>query len=72
MCRNDFTISELQRQRMRNLENELDTTPMSDFTQNLISEKKQEIDYLNQKLHRLRFETAALKYEGALAELVHN
>ena len=56
--------------RLRSLEREVDTTPMSVLTQNLIEEKNQEIDHLNQQLDRIRFEMAALKSGEALRELV--
>ena len=56
--------------RLRSLEREVDTTPMSVLTQNLIEEKNQEIDHLNQQLDRIRFEMAALKSGEAHGKVV--
>lgn len=72
MCRQNFKTYELQRRRIHSVEKELDSTPMSVLTRHWISKKKQEISYLIQQMHQLRFERTALKCKGALAELVQN
>ena len=48
----------------------MDTSPMSVPTKNLMEEKNQEIDHLNQQLDRIRFEMAALKSGEAHGKVV--
>ena len=48
----------------------MDTSPMSVPTKNLMEEKNQEIDQLNQQLDRIRFEMAALKSGEAHGKVV--
>ena len=48
----------------------MDTSPMSVPTKNLMEEKNQEIDHLNQQLDRIRFEMAALKSGEARGKVV--
>ena len=48
----------------------MDTSPISVPTKNMIEEKNQEIDHLNQQLDRIRFEMAALKSGEAHGKVV--